>query len=164
MSGEENTPHSSVVRRPTVRTQSMLPTAITVASPDTPLLTRVSRSGLHNDVNEDSATTTGSNGDDEAVVELDLDPSSSNGNLLTFTQVDELIQSSFNDIVNNHSAICDIMALYLKGQKILHTEAKTICEQRLHALMLPAIFSLRCAPILILALKTARSAPPSSAV
>lgn len=163
MSGAENTPLpnggvlTSVARRPTVRTQSMLPTAtpITVASPDTPLLTRVSSSEMH-DVNEDSATTTGSNSggnDDDAVVELDLDPSSSNGTLLTFTQVDELIQSSFNDIVNNHSAICDIMALYLKGQKILHTEAKTICEQRLHALMLPAIFITSVCTILSLALK-----------
>ena len=150
MSDAENTPHpaSSVVRRPTVRTHS----GVTVASPDTPLLMRISTE-LH-DVNEDSATTTGSNsGNDDAVVELDLDPSSSGGTLLTFSQVDELIQTAFNDVVNNHSAICDIMALYLKGQKILHTEAKTVCEQRLHALMLPAIFITSICTILSLALK-----------
>jgi hypothetical protein len=35
--------------------------------------------------------------------------------------------------------ICDIIAMYLKGQKILYTEAKTLCEQRLNYLMLPTI-------------------------
>ena len=151
MSGAENTPHpvSSVVRRPTVRTQSMLPSAVTVASPDTPLLGRVS-SGLQ-EISDDSETTTGSN--DDAVVELDLDPSSSGGALLTFSQVDNLIQTAFKDDEANHSAICDIMAMYLKGQKMLYTEAKTVCEQRLHALMLPAIFITSMCTILSLALK-----------
>ena len=151
MSGAENTPHpvSSVVRRPTVRTQSMLPSAVTVASPDTPLLGRVT-SGLQ-EISDDSETTTGSN--DDAVVELDLDPSSCGGALLTFSQVDNLIQTAFKDDEANHSAICDIMAMYLKGQKMLYTEAKTVCEQRLHALMLPAIFITSVCTILSLAMK-----------
>jgi len=34
----------------------------------------------------------------------------------------------------------DILALYIKGQKLLYTEAKTYCEQQLNFLMLPAIF------------------------
>jgi hypothetical protein len=127
----------------------MLPSAVTVASPDTPLLGRVS-SGLQ-EISDDSETTTGSN--DDAVVELDLDPSSSGGALLTFSQVDNLIQTAFKDDEANHSAICDIMAMYLKGQKMLYTEAKTVCEQRLHALMLPAIFITSMCTILSLALK-----------
>jgi hypothetical protein len=45
------------------------------------------------------------------------------------------------------------MAMYLKGQKMLYTEAKTVCEQRLHALMLPAIFITSMCTILSLALK-----------
>jgi len=40
---------------------------------------------------------------------------------------------------DNNSTICDVLALYIKGQKILYTEAKTHCEQRLTFLMLPAI-------------------------
>ena len=38
------------------------------------------------------------------------------------------------------SLTLDIIAIYLKGQKILYIESKTLCEQRLHTLMLPAIF------------------------
>ena len=34
----------------------------------------------------------------------------------------------------------DVLALYIKGQKLLYTEAKTYCEQQLNFLMLPAIF------------------------
>jgi hypothetical protein len=75
------------------------------------------------------------------------------GGLLTFKDVDRMIQTSFKDVEANHSAICDIMAMYLKGQKMLYTEAKTVCEQRLHCLMLPAIFITSVCTILSLALK-----------
>ena len=34
----------------------------------------------------------------------------------------------------------DILAIFLKSEKILYTEAKTYCEQQLNFLMLPAIF------------------------
>jgi hypothetical protein len=34
----------------------------------------------------------------------------------------------------------DVLAHYIKGQKLLYTEAKTYCEQQLNFLMLPAIF------------------------
>jgi hypothetical protein len=64
-----------------------------------------------------------------------------------------MIQASFKDVEANHSAICDIMAMYLKGQKMLYTEAKTVCEQRLNCLMLPAIFITSICTILSLALK-----------
>ncbi len=53
----------------------------------------------------------------------------------------------------NHSAILDVIAVYLKGQKILYTEAKTLCEQRLNYLMLPAIFITAICTILSLVLK-----------
>ena len=36
--------------------------------------------------------------------------------------------------------ICDIIVLYLKANKTVYAEAKTFCEQKLHALMLPSIF------------------------
>jgi hypothetical protein len=43
--------------------------------------------------------------------------------------------------------------MYLKGQKILYTEAKTVCEQRMNYLMLPAIFITSLCTILSLVLK-----------
>lgn len=83
----------------------------------------------------------------------DEEETAAGGGMLTFKDVDFMIQTSFKDVEANHSAICDIMAMYLKGQKMLYTEAKTVCEQRLHCLMLPAIFITSVCTILSLALK-----------
>jgi hypothetical protein len=47
----------------------------------------------------------------------------------------------------------DIVAIYLKGQKILYTEAKTFCEQQLNFLMMPAIFVSALTTVLSLALE-----------
>ena len=57
----------------------------------------------------------------------------------TYSDVDAILKDSFNYKESNHSTICDIIGMYLKGQKILYTEAKTLCEQRLNSLMLPTI-------------------------
>lgn len=58
-----------------------------------------------------------------------------------YKDVDAALIAQYNCKKNdNQSTICDIIAIYLKGQKILYTEAKTVCEQRLTFLMLPAIF------------------------
>jgi hypothetical protein len=58
---------------------------------------------------------------------------------LTYKEVESLIHATYNEQDIMHSTALDILAVYLKGQKILYTEAKTHCEQRLHTLMLPAI-------------------------
>jgi len=57
-----------------------------------------------------------------------------------YSQVESTFNESYNPKTSNNSTICDIIAVYIKGQKILYTEAKTHCEQRLTFLMLPAIF------------------------
>jgi hypothetical protein len=45
----------------------------------------------------------------------------------------------------NISSIMDIIATYVKGQRILYTESKTLCEQRLSSLMVPSIlFTVIC--------------------
>ena len=56
-----------------------------------------------------------------------------------YRDVDLMLKEAFNYKESNHSTICDIIGMYLKGQKILYTEAKTLCEQRLNSLMLPTI-------------------------
>ena len=56
-----------------------------------------------------------------------------------FKDVEQNFNDSYNPKESNNSVICDIIAIYVKGQKILYTEAKTHCEQRLSFLMLPAI-------------------------
>jgi hypothetical protein len=70
-----------------------------------------------------------------------------------FSEVDSMIDRAFKYKESNNSLICDILAMYLKGQKILYTEAKTHCEQRLNFLMLPAIFITAVCTILSLVLK-----------
>ena len=59
--------------------------------------------------------------------------------MVSFTEVAEELKSTYNFEESITSTSLDILALYLKGQKILHMEAKTLCEKRLNTLMLPAI-------------------------
>lgn len=59
---------------------------------------------------------------------------------ITFEQIENNLLTSYDNSQINNSTICDVIAIYLKGQNILYTEAKTLCEQRLTVLMLPAIF------------------------
>lgn len=49
------------------------------------------------------------------------------------------IDKSFWDLDSTNSTALDIIAVYLKGQKVLYIEAKTYCEQHLTVLMIPAI-------------------------
>lgn len=72
---------------------------------------------------------------------------------LSYLDMDKTIVGNFYKRSENHSTICDIIAMYLKGQKILYTESKTLCEQRLNYLMLPAIFITALCTILSLVLK-----------
>lgn len=60
--------------------------------------------------------------------------------LTTYKQFSEFIDATYWDNETHHSTALDIIAVYLKGQKILYIEAKTHCEQHLSMMMLPAIF------------------------
>jgi hypothetical protein len=74
--------------------------------------------------------------------------------LYDYKDIDNAMLTQFNSLKNtNYSTICDIIAVYLKGQKILYTESKTVCEQRLTFLMLPSIFLTVLGSILSLVLK-----------
>jgi hypothetical protein len=70
-----------------------------------------------------------------------------------YKRVEKMLDTQYNSDNSNKSVICDIIAMYLKGQKILYTEAKTVCEQRMNYLMLPAIFITSLCTILSLVLK-----------
>ena len=72
---------------------------------------------------------------------------------LSYKAVERLIHRTYGDTETLHSTALDILAVYLKGQKILYTEAKTVCEQRLHTLMLPAIMISALCTLLSLALR-----------
>jgi hypothetical protein len=71
----------------------------------------------------------------------------------SYRDMELYIKTNYSNYNFNNSAICDIIAMYLKGQKTLYTEAKTLCEQRMNFLMLPAILITSVATILSLVLK-----------
>jgi len=59
--------------------------------------------------------------------------------------------TSYQNQNTNVSSIMDIIATYVKGQRILYTEAKTLCEQRLSSLMVPSIlFTVICSIVNLL--------------
>lgn len=76
------------------------------------------------------------------------------GRKYNFKTVEEHYYNMFIDDATNNSMICDVLALYSRGQKILYTEAKTYCEQRLTVLMLPSIFLTICSGILALSIQS----------
>jgi len=73
--------------------------------------------------------------------------------LITYREVDAHITKTLNSRENNHTTICNVIAIYLKGQKLLYQEAKTHCEQKLHFLMLPSILFTVIGSVLNLVLK-----------
>jgi len=68
------------------------------------------------------------------------EPRNESSHVITFKKVMEELKENYNFENSITSTSLDILALYLKGQKILHIESKTLCEKRLNSLMLPAIF------------------------
>ena len=70
-----------------------------------------------------------------------------------YLEVSESMNTNYNNKESNHSMICDIIAMYLKGQKILYIEAKTLCEHRLNYLMLPTICITAICSVISIALK-----------
>jgi len=64
---------------------------------------------------------------------------SNNITKITFKDVDDYFFNNYSDNNVNNSNIIDVIGIYIKGQKILYMEAKTICEQKFTYLMLPSI-------------------------
>lgn len=58
----------------------------------------------------------------------------------SFSDIKELMNTKFGYEEGHLSTTLDIVAIYLKGQKILYLEAKAFCEFYLYRLMMPAIF------------------------
>jgi hypothetical protein len=58
---------------------------------------------------------------------------------LNYLQVEKSIDRYYSNINNKYSSALDILASYLKGQKIIYMESKIYCETQLHYLMMPAI-------------------------
>lgn len=87
--------------------------------------------------------------DDGRTAQSVLNPESA----VSYADINRVLRDSYNFDSNHDSTALDIMALYLKGQKIIYTESKTLCEKRLNTLMLPAIFIAAVCSILNFILK-----------
>ena len=59
---------------------------------------------------------------------------------MTFEELEDEINDTYYDENHKSSSSLDILASYLKGQKIIYMECKYYCDKRLNYLMLPTIF------------------------
>ena len=57
-----------------------------------------------------------------------------------YMQTEEEVNKYYYDEFDYYSSSLDILASYLKGQKIIYMEAKSHCQRKLNLLMFPAIF------------------------
>ena len=57
----------------------------------------------------------------------------------TFKEVEDEIWKDYFSEKEYHSSALDILATYLRGQKLIYMESKTYCETRLNYLMMPSI-------------------------
>jgi hypothetical protein len=71
----------------------------------------------------------------------------------TYKEVEKEIEENYFDEGEYHSSALDILATYLKGQKLIYMESKAYCEKSLNYLMLPSIFLSTGATVLSSSLK-----------
>jgi len=67
---------------------------------------------------------------------------------LNYKQVESSIDKYYSSINHKYSSSLDILASYLKGQKIIYMESKHYCEEKLNMLMMPAILLSTAATVL----------------
>jgi len=66
----------------------------------------------------------------------------------TYKEVENNIGDNYFDKKDFHSSALDILATYLRGQKLIYMESKTYCETKLNYLMMPAILLSTVATVL----------------
>ena len=66
----------------------------------------------------------------------------------TYKQVEKEFNDDYFDENEYHSSALDILATYLRGQKLIYMESKAHCEHRLNYLMMPAILLSTAATVL----------------
>lgn len=73
--------------------------------------------------------------------------------IATFPEFSHLITHTYWGPMTQNSTTLDIIAVYLKGQKILYIDSKNYCEQKLNYLMMPTIFITAVCSIISMVLK-----------
>lgn len=67
---------------------------------------------------------------------------------LNYTAVERGVEKYYFDTNHTLSSSLDILASYLKGQKVIYMESKYYCDKHLNMLMMPAIFLSTAATVL----------------
>ena len=67
---------------------------------------------------------------------------------ITYKKIEEYIDENYFEKTYKYSSSLDILASYLKGQKLIYMESKAFCELQLNYLMLPSIFLSTAATLL----------------
>ena len=75
----------------------------------------------------------------------------------TYKDVENYLNANYSNDKHQYSSSLDILASYLKGQKIIYMESKRYAERRLNMLMLPAIFISATASVLSHAVDTIKN-------
>ena len=65
-----------------------------------------------------------------------------------FKEVENLIEDNYFEKSHQYSSALDILATYLRGQKLIYMESKSYCENKLNYLMMPAILLSTSATVL----------------
>jgi hypothetical protein len=71
----------------------------------------------------------------------------------TYKDVEKEINDNYFDESEYYSSALDILATYLRGQKLIYMESKAHCEQRLNFLMMPSILLSTAATVLAAIIK-----------
>jgi hypothetical protein len=106
------------------------------------------------DIDEVVSTSSGSRDvSGNAILEVSEQPSNTKKTQITYKkytykEVENEIWNNYFSKKEYHSSALDILATYLRGQKLIYMESKTYCETRLNYLMMPAILLSTSATVL----------------
>ena len=64
-----------------------------------------------------------------------------NSKKITYKEVEQELNDTYHSYNEYFSCAMDILASFVKGQKIIYMEAESLCQWRLNMLMFPSIFS-----------------------
>lgn len=66
----------------------------------------------------------------------------------TYKEIEKEVDDNYFEQNQKYSSALDILATYLRGQKLIYMESKTYCENKLNKLMMPAILLSTSATVL----------------
>ena len=90
----------------------------------------------------------GSSDKGEGNTQKNLSPGQNTFKKYTYKEVEEDIDDNYFEKTHKYSSSLDILASYLKGQKLIYMESKAYCESQLNYLMLPSILLSTAATVL----------------